>query len=234
MMQPHFFPWSGYFNLIFKSDKFVFLDDSQFVKSSWHSKNYIIINRKKNFLTVPTIKSNLKTTIKEKLVDQKNDWRANHAKTILQSYSKHKFIEDLNDLIDFFLNLEITNLSNLNIELIKFIAGKINIKKNFFYSSDLNIKEKRTKKIITILDKLKATEYVATEGSRDYLQDDDFEKITNIKLTFNNYNSERYNQKYQKFFINNLSIIDVIANLGWNNTEDYVKETNILKIYHER
>ena len=27
----------------------------------------------------------------------------------------------------------------------------------------------------TILDKLKATEYVATEGSRDYLQDDDFE-----------------------------------------------------------
>ena len=34
IMQPSYFPWSGYFNLISKSDKFVFLNDAQYLKAS--------------------------------------------------------------------------------------------------------------------------------------------------------------------------------------------------------
>ena len=45
-----------------------------------------------------------------------------------------------------------------------------------------------------------------------------------IKLLFNDYQSIKYYQKNQKKFIENLSIIDVIANLGWINTEAYVKQ----------
>jgi len=48
IMQPHFFPWSGYFNLMSKVDKFIFLDDVQYSKNSWQSRNQILINGKKN------------------------------------------------------------------------------------------------------------------------------------------------------------------------------------------
>ena len=54
-------------------------------------------------------------------------------------------------------------------------------------------------------------------------------ELTDIKLLFNSYRAIEYKQKNQKNFIENLSIIDVIANLGWINTETYVKQKNINK-----
>ena len=44
IMQPHFLPWIGYFNLISQSEKFIFLDDAQFSKNSWHNRNRILNN----------------------------------------------------------------------------------------------------------------------------------------------------------------------------------------------
>ena len=66
--------------------------------------------------------------------------------------------------------------------------------------------------------------YLSPEGSKKYLKEDRFEELTDIKLLFNDYQSIKYYQKNQKKFIENLSIIDVIANLGWINTETYVKQ----------
>lgn len=40
--QPTFLPWIGYFDLIDRSDYFVFFDDAQFSKHSWHQRNKII------------------------------------------------------------------------------------------------------------------------------------------------------------------------------------------------
>jgi hypothetical protein len=141
-MQPHYFPWSGYFNLISKVDKFVFLDDAQFSKGSWHSKNFIIVNKEKFSLKVPTEKSPLSTKIKDKLINQNNNWKLKQVKTIFQSYSNHKFINDLNELLDYFLTLNTNNLSELNIKIIKFLNQKLKIKAEFFYSSSFNINEK--------------------------------------------------------------------------------------------
>ena len=70
---------------------------------------------------------------------------------------------------------------------------------------------------------INATEYLSVPGSEDYLTEDDFQKKTNIKLKINNYYQLEYTQYKQKVFIKNLSIIDIIANLGWQNTSNYVK-----------
>ena len=115
----------------------------------------------------------------------------------------------------------------MNIEIIKFISNKINIGSNFICSSDFNFKEKRTHKIIKILNKLNAKEYISPIGAKQYLIEDNFNELSEIKLLFNDYTPNMYNQMHLKKFIENLSIIDVIANLGWKNTEDYVKS-----IYH--
>ena len=60
VMQPNYFPWAGYFNLINKADTFVFLDDAQFSKSNWHNRNSILVKQKKIWITVPLKKSKLK------------------------------------------------------------------------------------------------------------------------------------------------------------------------------
>lgn len=224
IMQPTYFPWAGYFNLISKSEIFVFLNDAQYSKGSWHSRNIIIVNNNKYTLTVPTIKSPLSTSIVNKLVDNSINWQKKHAKMIMQAYSKHPFVEDLHLLIDFFEKLNFQNLSELNTAIINFISKKLNIKTNFLYSNDLNLIDKRTTKILKILNRINATVYLSPEGSKKYLKEDRFEESTDIKLLFNDYQSIKYNQKNQIKFIENLSIIDVIANLGWIKTENYVKQ----------
>jgi hypothetical protein len=225
-MQPTFFPWSGYFNLIYNSNIFVFLNDAQYSKGSWHSRNFIIANDTKYLLTVPTKKSSLSTTIMDKLIDNTSSWQKKHVKIIMQSYSNHPFIDDLAQLVEFFEKLEFQNLSELNIELIKFISKKLNLTTNFVNSNKFNLIDERTTKIIQILNKINATEYLSPAGSKKYLKEDRFEDLTKIKLLFSSYRSIKYKQKNQNKFIDNLSIIDVIANLGWINTETYVKQNS--------
>ena len=223
IMQPHYFPWPGYFNLISKSAKFVFLDDAQFSKASWHNRNAILVNKNKQWITVPTKKSKLGSTIAEKQVDHSFKWNLSQVRTVLQTYSKHRFIGDINELMNYFLELESENLSSLNIAIIKFISKKIKLNTEFFLSSDFNFSTKRTNKVVNILNAIDATEYLSPEGSKNYLEDDNFKKLINIKLSFNDYISKEYPQKNLNEFVSNLSIIDVIANLGWKNTGMYVR-----------
>jgi len=65
---------------------------------------------------------------------------------------------------------------------------------------------------------------LSPEGAEKYLKEDKFEEQTKVNLSFNTYKSEKYKQKNQDKFIENLSIIDVIANLGWIKTKSYVKQ----------
>ena len=224
IMQPHFFPWPGYFNLIFKSNLFVFLDDAQYSKASWHSKNYIISNKNKKIINVPTLKSQLSTKIKNKQIVENEKWKLKLIQTISQSYSKHKFFKDISELLNYFSKIKTNNLSELNILLIKFIAMKLNIKSNFFYSSDFNLNEKRTFKLVKILEELKAKEYISPKNAQKYLEEDKFQELTEIKLTFNDFNSKEYNQINDIEFIEKLSIIDLIANIGWHDSEIYIKK----------
>ena len=97
-MQPHYLPWPGYFNLMSKVDKYIFLDDVQFSKNSWQSRNQIIINNHKKWITIPTKKSSLKTNINNKLIDFSKNWQLKQSKTIIQAYSKHSYIKDYSNI----------------------------------------------------------------------------------------------------------------------------------------
>ena len=223
IMQPHYFPWPGYFNLMSKVNKFIFLDDAQFSKNSWHNRNLILSEKKKIWITVPLKSSEIKTKIMDKKIDTGKEWQLKHVKTLAQSYSKHLYSKDLFELLDFLQNVNYNNLSDLNTSIIKFIADKLKIKVEFINSSLFSIDDKRTTKLIKILEKIEATEYLSPKGGEEYLKSDNFEKLTTVKLKINNYESKNYNQKNLDKFISNLSIIDVIANCGWTGTAKYVK-----------
>ncbi len=47
IMQPYFFPYLGYWQLINHVDEFVILDDVNFIKKGWINRNHILINEKK-------------------------------------------------------------------------------------------------------------------------------------------------------------------------------------------
>ena len=71
IMQPTFIPWSGYFNLISKSDSFIFLDDVEYSKGSWHNRNFLYINEEPVRITLPVKKTSNKTLLNEVLINYK-------------------------------------------------------------------------------------------------------------------------------------------------------------------
>lgn len=224
IMQPTYFPWAGFFNLISQAESFIFLDDAQFSKNSWHNRNQLLSNNKRIWLTIPIKKNKLNTKIIDIQIDNSKNWKQKHIKTISQIYRKHKYYDDLDEILSFLIKSNFDNLGSLNIDLIKLICKKLNLKTNFYNSSNLNLDGKRTDKVIQILDHFKASEYLSPKGAMEYLIKDKFEKKSSIELNFQNYLPKKYLQLNSKKFISHLSIIDVIANIGLKETTEYVKD----------
>ena len=91
--QPHFIPWIGYFLMIKKSDKLIFLDDVQYNRRSWqnrvHIRSSLNLNEKK-FLSL-SVKDNTRSkNINEIFLMEKNV--EEFCNQITNSYRKSKIL----------------------------------------------------------------------------------------------------------------------------------------------
>ena len=70
VMQPYFFPYLGYFQLLANVDVFVVLDDTQYVKQSWIDRNRILENDAAAYLTLPVAGGSHRQLIYERRLHQ--------------------------------------------------------------------------------------------------------------------------------------------------------------------
>ncbi|NCO32134.1 WbqC family protein [bacterium] len=57
IMQPYFFPYIGYFQLINAVDEFIIYDEIEYTKKGWINRNRILVNGKDEYITLPLKKS---------------------------------------------------------------------------------------------------------------------------------------------------------------------------------
>ena len=87
---------------------------------------------------------------------------------------------------------------------------------NFIKSSDLNVKGKKSEKLINICKKLSFSDLLINEGAIDYINNDiELFKEKKINVLFYRYDCIKYKQQNSKF-VENLSIIDLLVNEGPN------------------
>ena len=221
-MQPTFCPWAGFFNLIGKSESFVFLDDAQFQKNSWHNRNQILVNGEKHWLTMPVVQEKLEKKICETEFKDFEFWKKKHIKIIRQNYSKHAHFQDVDYFLNFYESLKVDNLAELNIAVIRWFSNELKLSTSFYLSSEIGISGSRTERLIKILEYLDTDIYLSPVGAKEYLIEDDFNTNTDVTLTFQEYESPEYQQKNAMTFISHLSILDVISNMGFLNAHQYV------------
>jgi len=221
-MQPTYLPWAGYFNLIAKADVFVFLDDAQFQKNSWHNRNRLLVNHSPYWITVPVHRKALAQSIKDTEINTTQRWRKKHINLLKQVYSKHPFAKDVLDLCSVIEQDNITHLAELNIILIQWLLRKLNIQTEIFVSSAIGIQGKRTTRIIELLKQLQADCYLSPKGAMEYLEEDGFADQTAINLVYQEFNPAPYPQHHHQPFESQLSIVDVAANIGWEATKQYI------------
>jgi hypothetical protein len=226
-MQPYFFPYIGYFQLINAVDKFVLLDDVNFINRGWINRNRILVNNKEYLFSVPIKKvSQNKLIIECELSDEL--WQKKFLKTVEMNYKKASFFEQTYQLITDIVNFEERNLSRFIYNHINKIFDYLNIKINIAPTSSIyqTYGLKAQEKIIEICKKEKATQYINPIGGMDLYENKRFLE-ENIQLGFLKTNEINYSQ-FNSNFIPWLSIIDVMMFNSKQVVIDFLTQYNLV------
>mgnify|MGYP006081371787 FL=1 len=224
IMQPSFLPWAGYFNLIANSEHFIFLTDAAFSKGSWHNRNQVLIGGEKAWITCPIERAGLNSALDSIQLQAGNRWREKMTKTLLHSYSKAPFSNELTFILDIINESADLSLVELNIQLIKQISLELSLQAEFSESRSLDIDLDRSKKLEALILNKNCTRYLSPVGAKDYLFEDGVLPSSTISLAFQEYTPESYTQLKSQEFVSHLSIFDIVANLGMREAGHYVLE----------
>jgi len=223
MMQPTYFPWAGYFSLIRSANLFVFLDDAQFERGTWHNRNRVLVDGEPHWLTVPVVRERLGKALNEVATDEKLPWRRKHISLLRQNYGKHPHGGEMLDVAERALGEGGASiLANLNTRIIAECCRRLGIGTPLTRASELGVPGVRSVRVAGICDHLKCSEYLSPPGALDYLLEDGFCNLSAARLLIQEFVPEAYAQRGAAAFVSHLSIIDVVANLGWEGAADYV------------
>lgn len=224
IMQPTYLPWSGYFNLIASVDCFVFLDDVQFQRRSWQSRNRICRNGEADMLSVSTMKADRDTAIRDIRLSYAGDWRERHSRLLREAYGRAACGGEVCALVDSVLGKsELRMLADLNIALVKAICHYLGLTTRFLRASELGCGGHRSEHLASICERIGATQYLSPVGSADYLSEDEFEALCDASLVFQSYHPAEYPQVGAAEFISHLSVIDMMANVEVEQCRELLK-----------
>jgi len=210
IMQPYFFPYIGYFQLLKAVDKFVIFDDVNFIKKGWINRNRILLDNKAHPFTLPVEKASQNKRINELLIADDGKWKNKLLKTIRAAYIKTPMFNMVFPIIENMIRHENPKLSEYLYYSILKLCEYLNINTQIIDSSaKYNTAHlKGQEKIIDICLKEKATHYFNLIGGVDLYNTNDFAKH-NIQLFFLKSNNVIYDQCHSGF-VSNLSIIDIM------------------------
>ena len=220
--QANYFPYPGFFHKINQADIFVIQDDVKFSKTT--NRNKIISSSGYTWINVPIKKGHKSLPIMDVKINNEIPWGKINLKKICAGYNKAKFFHLYKDYFENLYKKEWNNIFELNFETIKQVLRWLDIKVEIVIESELRVSGQPTERLVKVCKKLGADTYISGIGGKRYLDEKLFEK-NKIILKYQNYSPIRYLQHLSKSFIPNLSIIDLLANVG-SKSGKLLKENN--------
>ncbi len=226
IMQPYFFPYIGYFQLIAAVDKFIIYDDVNFINRGWINRNNILVNGTAQLIQVPLVGASQNKLINEVELIKEMKWKAKLLRTIEQSYKKAPQFLSTFELIQTLFDKEHSHISDFNVNSIQVVSKYLGIDTQIVPSSShyQNKYLSGQNRILDICLKENANHYINPIGGVD-LYDRGLFKKSNITLNFIQPKALPYPQKITTF-VPFLSVIDILMNCELN----YIK-TTLLKTY---
>lgn len=208
-MQPYFFPYLGYFQLINCVDIFVIYDNIEFTKKGWIRRNRILNFDRDRYIVVPLKKASDYSNVCDLEIAETYDHKK-MLRVIKSAYQRSPFFNDTIQLLEDIIQPTTINLFEYLFHITKCLCAYMEIKTKFIISSsiDINHSLKAEEKVIAICTALSADEYINPIGGKPLYDKHTFAK-SGIKLLFHSISDIGYHQ-FREPFIPNLSIIDVL------------------------
>ena len=219
-MQPTFLPWLGYFELMARADKFVFLDTVQFEKQSWQSRNRLkSVQGEPFWLTVPLAAHDLKTPINQiRLAANWPQWRKKHLRSIRTNLGSTPFFKEIFPRIESWLETDSELLAALNIAGIRLFVEMLELAPELLRASELNVSGTQTELLVKLCRQLGATRYYSPLGSKEYMEENLFTE-NQIGLVYQTWSHPVYPQRGDPF-VSHLSVLDALMNIGPHATRE--------------
>lgn len=214
ILQSNYIPWKGYFDLINFVDEFVLYDDMQYTRRDWRNRNKLKTLQGLKWLSIPVlVKGKYYQKISDTIVSDKC-WAIDHWQTIQQFYSKCEHFRDYREPIEeIYLGGLSDHLSQINFRFIKVINSILGIQTKITWSSDYELMEGRTEKLLGICQQAGAGIYVSGPAAQDYFDKPLADKM-GIQVEWMDYSGyPEYRQPYPPFE-HGVSILDLIFNQG--------------------
>ncbi len=225
IMQPYFFPYIGYFQLINAVDEFIIYDNLQYTKKGWINRNRILVNGKAKYITLPLKKDSDFLDIRKRYVA--NTYVEDIKKLtnrIREAYRKAPHFEEVISLFTTCFTVPEKNLFWHLLQSLIRIAQFLDITTPVFPASSINIDHnlKAEEKVIKICQARNASEYINPSGGTGLYARSNFE-ARGIDLHFMKKTDITYKQ-FDNKFIPNLSIIDVLMFNPKEKVKEYLNE----------
>lgn len=244
IMQPYYFPYLGYFQLIKAVDKFILYDNINYIKNGWVNRNRLLeVNRKPVYVTVPLNEKSSFSKIREIEIDNGQPWKKKLLKMLNYNYRRSAYYAEIYSLIEKSINYNEISLSKFNCYLIKSICTYLDIATKFDYDvrhyegiekamSNLekaNVicgSNRMTTRVIEICRHENARTYVNAIGGMELYSKEVFVRA-GIDLYFLKTLPYSYKQNTNEYF-QHLSIIDVLMNCGREETKRMLEEFELV------
>lgn len=218
IMQPYFFPYLGYFDLINRTDRWIVFDVVKYSPKAWTNRNRVLHpSNAWQFITVPVHRHEGTGMIKDVLIVDRYKARdrilgqIEHYRT-----GRAPHFGTVRELVDTaFSSTSSNRLCDLNIASLRVVCEYVGIPFEFSVLSDMGLElppiEHPGAWALEISSALNASAYVNPPGGRNLFRKEEFEE-RNIDLEFTELLDFRYaTGSYD--FVERLSIVDVLM---WN------------------
>jgi hypothetical protein len=215
IVQSSYIPWKGYFDLIRASDEFILLDDVQFTKRDWRSRNQIKTQHGLAWLTIPVrTKGRYLQLIQETEISEPR-WGEEHWATLSANYARAPFFKTYADILEslYTQRADGERLSEVNHRFITTVCGLLGITTPIRWSTDYGAPAGKNERLIELGLKAGATDYLSGPNARGYLDEAMF-AAAGIRVQFADYSGYReYSQPWPPFE-HHVSVLDLLFSTG--------------------
>jgi len=221
IMQPYFFPYIGYFQLLKAADNWVSFDDTQFVNKGWINRNRILhpdTSKEWQYITLPLNKRGRFDKICDISIKSDEKWRDQIIGKLTSYKRKAPFYTQTIDFVESCFETDETNLSKFLVRSLKLTADYLGIETPIRVQSNMKLSlnniEHPGQWALRIAEIVGASEYINPHGGNEIFNEREFDDA-GIKLRFLKPILNPYKQR-RDVFVPGLSIIDVMM---WNDME---------------
>jgi hypothetical protein len=213
IVQSSYIPWKGYFDLIRSVDAFILLDDVQFTRRDWRSRNQIKTQHGLAWLSIPVHTTGRYTQLIQDTTASDPEWRKRHWLTLRASYGKTPYFERYADRLESLYLQASQRLSEINHAFITTICDWLGISTPISWSSDYGVRSVRSQRLLELCTAAAASEYVSGPSAKTYLDVPLF-NAAGIAVRFVDYAGyPEYPQPHGPF-VHHVSVLDLLFCTG--------------------